>query len=335
MSRLGARLLMISGIVIVFVGYFILRSHSLTDVVHLLMAAVVALVGAVLFGLGTRTLRNVRMDTAATASDAMANDSRAPVLYLRSFKQDPAAAKVGQWGTRSDEEQMSGVLQHIGPVVAVGDPKERRVTLGANRIYLRDDEWQDWVRSQMRAAALVIFRASDTDAFWWEVATAAEHVPLVKAVYLLPSDPRVYDDFRLRFAGHFTQPLPPRLPRLSPPNTPVDLWGLMYFDEAGQPVFRSWLGGPKLFTTAGIKSYIRLTVEFRYTNRHQSQYLYLLRPLLARAGARTRPRPTLMGTAVLCCAGLPLIVPFLGVRLLARRIRGESTVTLPGWNESG
>jgi hypothetical protein len=334
-SNLGGRLLMITGVIVIFLGYFIFRSHMSAVIVRFAVGFIVALFGAVLFGVGAAAVVRARMDRAATAQEALANDARAPVLYLRSFKDDSAAAKLDDWGTRSDEEQMSAVLRRIGPIVAVGDPKERRVTLGANRIYLSDDEWQDWVKSQMLAAALVIFRASDTDAFWWEVATAALHVPDTKVAFLLPNDARIYDEFRQRFVRHFAQPLPPSLPAQARAKPPAGFWGLMYFNDAGKPVFRSWLAGAKLFTAPGIVDWIRWILGFRYGSMLEPQYRYLLRPLLERVGAPTRSHPTFMGVAILCTAGLPLIVPYLFLGLIVRRIRGKSSVALlPGWSES-
>jgi hypothetical protein len=239
---------------------------------------------------------------------------------------------VEEWSTRSDEEQMSEVLRRIGPVIAVGNPSERRVSLGANRIYLRDDEWQDWVKSQMRAAALVMFRASDTEAFWWEVATAALHVPRQKIAFLLPGDPRVYTEFRQRLAEHFADPLPPSLPPM--PSRVGGLWGLMYFNDAGQPVFRSFLMGAKLLTLRGIINLIGLSLGLRVTRLWQPQYLYVLRPLFKRAHAPTLPRPTLWG--VFATFLVVLFLPLLFLGLILRRLQGKATVArLPGWNESG
>jgi hypothetical protein len=326
---------MVAGIALIFLGYFIFRSHVSGLVVRFIAGFIVGLLGAGLFGIGSVGVVSARKDRTATAQDALAEDSRAPVLYLRSFKDDSTAAKLDEWGTRSDEEQMSTVLRHIGPIVAVGDPKERRVTLGASRIYLSDDDWQDWVKAQMLAATLVIFRASDTDAFFWEVATAALHVPDTKIAFLLPNDPPVYEEFRQRFVREFAQPLPLSLPAQTKAKAPAGLWGLMYFNDAGKPIFRSWLTGAKLFTVAGILDWIRSVAGFRFGRMLELQYGYLLRPLLERVGASTRSRPTVMGTVVLCTGGLPLFVPICLAGLVVRHIRGESAVALlPGWNES-
>jgi hypothetical protein len=312
----------------------------LSFVAHLLALVIPSALGGTLFADGVNAVRNARMDRAPAASDVLARDSRAPVLYLRSFKQDAAAAHLDPMGysSRSDEEQMSEVLRRIGPVVAVGNPSERRVTLGANRIYLRDDEWQDWVKSRMRAAALVMFRASDTDAFWWEVATAALHVPRQRIAFLLPDDARVYEEFRQRLAKHFTDPLPPILPALSSKGMhPTGLWGLMYFNDAGRPVFRRRWGDEWTSPTpGGIVDLVGLfSLGLRLSRTYEPEYLYLFRPLLKRAGAPTLRRPTVFGVFTTFSFVL-FIVPFQILRLILRRIQGKGTVTLlPGWNESG
>jgi hypothetical protein len=127
--------------------------------VQLLVGLALLPAGIFVYRFGVDSVRNLRIAAAPTVEDELARDPRAPALYLRSFKHDATAGKVEYFDNHSDEEQLSAVLRRIGPVIAVGDPAEGRVTLGASRIYLSDDEWQDWVKSQMTAATLVIFRA--------------------------------------------------------------------------------------------------------------------------------------------------------------------------------
>jgi hypothetical protein len=277
------------------------------------------------------------MDAAPTVHDELTRDPRAPVLYLRSFKHDATAARVEYLDNHSDEEQLSAVLRRIGPVTAVGDPSERRVTLGASRIYLSDAEWQDWVKSQMAAAALVIFRASDTDAFSWEVATAASYLPPGKTAFLLPRDPVLYQQFRQKFADQLGRPLPASLPPIRRSKAveapiPPDVWGLMYFNHTGQPVFRSWLSAEKLYTLSGIVGWYGITIGRHAVRTKQSGYVYLLRPVLRRAGASIRSFPTPFGLTLLLL-GLFTAMPYLIVRTTIRGLSGRTATLLPGWHE--
>ena len=335
-------LLKAAGLVLVVSSFVLLiatpTSQPLLRVsVQLLIGLALLPAGLLTYRSGVRNVRDVRMETAPTVQDELASDPRAPVLYLRSFKHDSTAARVEYMDNHSDEEQLSAVLRRIGPVVAVGDPAERRVTLGASRIYLGDDEWQDWVKSQMTSAALVIFRASDTDAFLWEVATAASHLPPEKTAFLLPRDPLLYQGFRQRFTEQRGRPLPADLPPITRSKAleapiPPDVWGLMYFTSSGQPVLRSWLSAEKLYTLAGFISWFGVTLGRSLARTKQPGYVYLLRPILRRCGASVRCSPRPLG-AYLLLLGTFTVMPYLLARTTIRGLSGKTATLLPGWHE--
>jgi TM2 domain-containing membrane protein YozV len=339
-SALRGRLLKGTGLTLMCASVVVLvttpTSQPLREGVQLLIGLALIPVGVRVFRSGVGSVRDVRIAAAPTVQDELARDPRAPVLYLRSFKHDPTAGRVEYLDNHSDEEQLSAVLRRIGPVVAVGDPSERRVSLGASRIYLSDDEWQDWVESQMAAAALVIFRASDTDAFLWEVATAANQLPPEKTAFLLPRDPLLYQAFRQKFTEQLERPLPAGLPPITRSKAveapiPPDIWGLMYFTPAGQPVFRSWMSAEKLYTFAGFVGWLGITAGRQAARTKQSGYAYLLRPVLRRTGASTRSFPAPFGLGLLMI-GL-LAVPYLLARTTIRGLSGRTATVLPGWHE--
>lgn len=66
-------------------------------------------------------------------------DKRPPVLYLRSFKDDPAGAVVPMigilgraavvLGMQTEEEQLAEVMDQVGPFLAVGKPGEPSLKL--------------------------------------------------------------------------------------------------------------------------------------------------------------------------------------------------------------
>ena len=43
---------------------------------------------------------------------------------------------------RTPEQELADILEHVGPVVAVGKPGEPLPELGAARLYVSHDEWQ-------------------------------------------------------------------------------------------------------------------------------------------------------------------------------------------------
>ena len=340
-SAVRGRLLMATGLILLVSSLPVLiatpTSQPLRESVQLLIGLALIPVGLLTYRLGVRNVLDLRMDAAPTVQEELARDPRAPVLYLRSFKHDSTAAQVENLDNHSDEEQLSTVLRRIGPVVAVGNPSERRVTLGASRIYLGDDEWQDWVKSQMTVAALVIFRASDTDAFLWEVATAASHLPPEKTAFLLPRDPLLYQGFHRQFTEQLGRALPASLPPIKRSKAldapmPPDVWGLMYFTPSGQPVFRSWLSAEKLYTLAGFISFFGITLGRSLVRTKQAGYVFLLRPILRRCGAPVHCSPRPLG-AYLLLVGTVTVAPYLLARATIRGLSGKTATLLPGWHE--
>lgn len=110
------------------------------------------------------------------------------VLYLRSFIDDKTTKKrISSFNdVRSEEEVLVEVLSDIAPVYAIGDPKDKKMPLGASRIYVDDDHWKSTVIDMMNKAAVVVLRLGKTDSFWWEVETAVKRIPLEKVMFVVP-----------------------------------------------------------------------------------------------------------------------------------------------------
>ena len=109
------------------------------------------------------------------------------VLYLRSFKDDAVTRKkVSFSDIRSEEEMVVEMMSDIAPVYAIGDPKDKKMPLGASRIYVDDEHWKDVVTQMMQRAEVVVLRLGATDSFWWEVETALESIPLGKLLFVIP-----------------------------------------------------------------------------------------------------------------------------------------------------
>ncbi|WP_329400475.1 transferase [Streptomyces lydicus] len=155
------------------------------------MAMMGSLVGGLAaVGAGLLSLRYTRPRSARGAARALLADGRKPVLYLRSFADDDTAAQVddsaGFVSVHSREEQFTGALGAVGPVIAVGRPGEPLPRLGAARFYLPLDDWQPTVLRLMELSQLVVLRLGLGEGLWWEVQQARATQPARKLVLLAP-----------------------------------------------------------------------------------------------------------------------------------------------------
>ena len=196
--------------------------------------------------------RRSRRHEASSAAQAMADDPRPPVLYLRSF-QDDGRMLVNDFGLpwlqrvavafkpTSAEEELAATLERIGPVVAIGKPGEPLPELGAARLYVGHDVWQAEVSALMRRAALVVVRIGASPGVLWEIGQALECLPRQRLVLVLlggaPLAPPVAD----RLAAVLGDALPAALPepvRWRPLAIRPDgqrIGALVCFDAAGRP----------------------------------------------------------------------------------------------------
>ena len=112
------------------------------------------------------------------------------VLYLRSFQDDDKTRKSPAPFTslgRTEEELLVELLFDISPVVAIGNPRDKSLPLGAARIYVDDSKWQETVLSMMDSSVLVVLRLGETSNFWWEVSQALSKCPKEKLLFVIPS----------------------------------------------------------------------------------------------------------------------------------------------------
>lgn len=122
--------------------------------------------------------------------DSFSKDSiKGPfVLYLRSFIDDKKTRKqISLFNdVRSEEEVLVEVMSDIAPVYAIGDPKDKKMPLGACRIYVDDNYWKSTVIELMSRAVAVVLRLGKTDSFWWEVETVIKNISLDKVIFVVP-----------------------------------------------------------------------------------------------------------------------------------------------------
>lgn len=122
-----------------------------------------------------------------SAKSVESRDPRPPILYLRSFRDEP--------GMRPHEEALSRLLSDAGPFVAIGDPRDTSPQLAAARDYVPDDAWQDLVLSRLKRARLVILLAGATPGLAWEVAQCRALLDPSRLVVIVPNDEGVYAVF--------------------------------------------------------------------------------------------------------------------------------------------
>ena len=218
-----------------------------------------AIGGAIWFFLYARSKRCFVL----SAQDVLANDTRPPVIYLRSFKDDRDssvstmknrfplwrllhpfklwASGLNIFDTRTEEEVLAEALLQIGPVVGIGRPGEKLPQLGAARVYVGDDHWQQTVHDFLSRAGLVVLRLGKTPGFFWEVEQSATKMDPARLILLVPLSRRKYDEFCERAAVHFPKGLPAyncsAFRRVFGANLLGDLKAMIYFKPDWTPMF--------------------------------------------------------------------------------------------------
>lgn len=139
--------------------------------------------------------------SAKDALDVLAKDDRPPILLLRPFAFDYFTTEM-EWYLQSYFEKA------VGPTVAVGRPGERYQALGASRMYLRKEKWQDVVLDLMKRARLVIVFVGDGDGLWWEIEQLTKLQNPEKIVLYFPAKDFDYSNFRSRVGSIFPKILP-------------------------------------------------------------------------------------------------------------------------------
>lgn len=150
----------------------------------------VLLLGSLNLFFPLRKLLRLRKRYDLDSQTKLLEDTREPILYLRSFHQDTVESDIEVGGfvdefvrtgsnppQKSPEERLVSGLKSVGPVVAVGKPKEKLPQLGAIRFYFHDNEWQEKVEALMKLSQMVVIQAGHSQGTEWEMVTAIKLLP--------------------------------------------------------------------------------------------------------------------------------------------------------------
>ena len=140
-----------------------------------------------------------------SVSEALGDSKRRYILYLRSFTADeiilpkprlPVLSKVLSLRPFPVhiEEELFDVTDGYLPLIAVGRPGGSQELIGglAYRDYLKDENWQTYVREKILAADSIVLLLNSTGGVLWELENVLSNSAFSKTVFLI--DPRAKDN---------------------------------------------------------------------------------------------------------------------------------------------
>ncbi|MFD6181483.1 hypothetical protein [Streptomyces goshikiensis] len=250
-SRLKGRVLMATGSALLLIGSLGVHGARLltSGMGGFLDAAlrnmvIVLIGGGVICGTGGLLYSRGQQHLQAPAEEVTANDSPAPVLYLRSFEDDSVTKRSHLAGSYAigfqqftEEQELTLALSPAGPVIAVGQPGEQLPLVGAHRLYM-DEDWQNRVIELMTRARLVVLRLGTTEGVWWEFEQALARVGPERLLLLVPSDSEdAYEHFRQRAHPCISLPALPDPPALGLRHSRMSVRGALFFAPDWTPHF--------------------------------------------------------------------------------------------------
>ena len=164
--------------------------YALTESVVAVLPLLAALGGYPL------VLRQARQAVQPSLDQVRARDRRKPVLLLRSFQDDAIEmnhrfrTRIGEVEqSRRFEQQVAGMLESFGPLIAVGKPGEELPQIGAARAYLSEAEWQPAVIRWIDEAVFIAMIAGSTEWIRWELGRILEMGRVQHLLILVPPAP--------------------------------------------------------------------------------------------------------------------------------------------------
>jgi hypothetical protein len=148
-------------------------------------------------GLGVALIRKGSQIAAISAREALASDSRPPVVLLRSFVDDEIVLEIPGYGKKFFpgktflEEVLVSELSKVGPVIAIGRPGDTIAPIGAAREYVGDDSWTSVIAEWIGAARTVVMVIGSIDVhkgLAWELGEVVRIAGIDKLLLVIPPD---------------------------------------------------------------------------------------------------------------------------------------------------
>lgn len=179
------------GLLFLGLAFAILLAQLLLPELNLVLGMLVGMIaGAVAF----IALFRAKQYFQVSADSLLGKDKRPPILFLRSFSDDPkvnAAAGITHEGLAqlidfSVETRLANHFMDFGPFIAIGSPKETVPQIGAARVKLSDEEWQAAVTNWMETSSVIVMYAGTTHWVGWELKRIIEGGWTDKLIILFP-----------------------------------------------------------------------------------------------------------------------------------------------------
>lgn len=160
------------------------------------------ILGGFVFTQGRKTFLRARRHRSRLIPSHQHLKAGSYVLYLRSFEADERQTALNEMplpgisggamtgylvSGRSAEEHLADILRPVGPLVAVGAPGERLPHVGAVRMYLPREAWQEPVRELMRRSRLTVLTLGTSEGTMWELAEALRLLPPQRLILFIPA----------------------------------------------------------------------------------------------------------------------------------------------------
>lgn len=229
-------------ILLVLVAAAVLDDSLLMGMALILIGTAVAGAAIAGFVMADRLEKTTRRHLARSASQAMMQDPRPPVLYLRSFHDEPHTQRVRLrrrfWERDvAEEELLASEIAKVGPFIAVGRPGDDLPQIGANRLYVDDADWASVVLRLMEEAAGVLIRIGPGGGLAWEIRQAVQRLSPERLAFLIPCDMQAYSFFKWQTDPLLPHPLPwyPHEPWMPAPPPGFNLLGYLHFGPDWSP----------------------------------------------------------------------------------------------------
>jgi len=157
----------------------------------------IGLIVANIFGAGNIVVRHADANATALYQSVREWDTRAPIVFLRSFNQDDdrvpvtggdlfARMPAGISRSRTLDELLLEHGSPYGPVLAIGDPRDPVPPLGAARVFVpeRGNGWQDVVRGLVDASKCVVMCPNTGKGVQWELDLIAASRARLNVIFL-------------------------------------------------------------------------------------------------------------------------------------------------------